>query len=121
MNKKLVLGILNIPRIFFNPNNNKSVYTLLKETGYFLKKNEIDEKAIIDSLEQNSKYIEDWLEWSANKRTDSGWYFKVGENKGNTIGYLDSEKGITRQKKYSDVKIACAKYIVLEIEGIVNS
>jgi hypothetical protein len=121
INDELVLRILNIPRTFFNPTNDNSVYSLLKQTGYFREKDKVDEKTIINILEQNPEYTEDWLDWSANKRSDAGWYFKVGDDKGYTLGYLDSEKGIIKQEDYLDARTVCAKYIILEIESIRSS
>jgi len=53
----------------------KSIFTLLEESGYFKLHNQILENEIVTSLMHHSEYIDQWLSWSENKRSSSGWYF----------------------------------------------
>ncbi|MCZ4245437.1 hypothetical protein [Pedobacter punctiformis] len=67
--------VLNIPKEL-SRNDNISVYNALKNSGYFLNFGEVTEESIKNILSQKDKQIIDnWLTYSENKRTTSGWYF----------------------------------------------
>ena len=119
MAQDLLNKIIRLPRDFYN--NELSIHELLKSTGYFEYYDFIKQKTILEALEKSEEYINDWLEWSANKRITFGWYFKREDNK-YLVGYLDPNNGNSMNNftEFSDSKNACAYYIKNEIEEIRN-
>lgn len=114
----IINKIILIPHKF-NELKNISFYELLKETGYFQVYDKILEKMILKKLSLFPKYIEEWIIYSEDKRTNSGYYIKQ-EGNNYIVGYLNN-KGKSMQKKYSDKIEACASFIKYEIEEIRNS
>ena len=109
--KYMVLNkIVSIPTLF--QSENKSVYTLLKESGYYQFPNEIDEAAVKQIIHQYPQIIEMWIQWSENKRTSSGWYIC-----NRSVAFLSN--GVTiKEQIFSDVETACAYFIKTEVEHI---
>lgn len=115
---ELASDIVDLPKEFYN-NGNISIYSLLKETGYFEHHSKISESDLRDQLVERPENIQHWVKWSEDKRTSSGWYI---ENKGGKciVGYFP-EKENAKPKEYSSVELACAAFIKLEIEEIRKS
>ncbi len=115
----LIRKILSLPEKFYNLGN-ASIYSLLKETGYFEIYCQINEATILDELNKHPEYINYWLNWSDDKRNTSGWYFKQNENGKYVVGYFPASEQ-SKQMEYSDSKEACAAFIKREIEEIRKS
>ncbi|HNO71685.1 MAG TPA: hypothetical protein PKO16_07945 [Bacteroidia bacterium] len=115
----LIKSILSLPEKFHTIRN-VSIYSLLKETGYFEIHGQINEAIIIDELNKHPEYINHWLNWSDDKRTTSGWYFKQNENGKYVVGYSPASEQ-SKQMEYFDLKEACAVFIKREIEEIRKS
>jgi hypothetical protein len=115
----LIRSILRLPEKF-HALENISIYSLLKETGYFEKHNQINETDILGELNKNPECINHWLNWSDDKRTPSGWYFKQNEKGKYVVGYFPASEQ-SKQMEYSDSKEACAAFIKKEIEEIRKS
>lgn len=115
----LIKSILSLPEKF-HALGNASIYSLLKETGYFEIHRQINEAAILDELNKHPEYINHWLNWSDDKRTTSGWYFKQNENGKYVVGYFPTREE-SKQIEYSDSKEACAAFVKREIEEINKS
>lgn len=112
----LINSIVNLPEKFYSLEN-ISIYSLLKEMGYFEMYSQVDEINILKELIRNPKCINQWLSWSEDKRSCLGWYFKQnGENK-YIVGYYPV-KGNLKIIEYFDIKEACAAFIKREIEDI---
>ena len=67
--------IVNIPHNF-RTQGNKSIYSLLNESGYMENSGRIDEYLIASRLSQHREAVAEWLRYSKDKRTSSGWYFR---------------------------------------------
>ncbi|MFP4370527.1 MAG: hypothetical protein ACLFR2_13190 [Candidatus Kapaibacterium sp.] len=119
--KRIIRRILSLPEKFYSPENNQSIYSLLQETGYFEAFNNINESTVKEALEHKPQYVDQWLSWSGDKRTDSGWYFIQDGNQKYIVGFLDCDKGTIEKMEYSDRKSACASFIIQEIESIRKS
>jgi len=120
MNKNTVIQrIIYLPEEFKRIQNT-SIYNLLKESGYFELYNEINEINIIKEIVSNPQCVKQWLNWSEDKRSSSGWYFKQNEEGKYIVGYFPSQQGF-KVKEYSDIKEACAAFIKLELENIRNT
>ena len=101
----------------FYTERNVSIYALLKETGYFELHNEISESNIYEVLIQHPECINQWLSWSEDKRSSSGWYFKQDEDGKYIVGFFPTSKDFN-VNIYSDKTEACAVFIKREIEDI---
>lgn len=85
-NEKLIDDIINLPLKYYHVGN-VSFYSLLESTGYFEFFDQISIDKIFDRLSMNPESGKQWLNWSENKRTSSGWYFTQDDNKKFIIGY----------------------------------
>ena len=95
---------------------NKSPYDLLKESGYFENSNALTIEHIEEYLNKNKDIVTEWLNYSSDKRTSSGWYI-IEENKTTIVGYLNNGKS-EQEKEYTDLIQACAIFIFKEIGSI---
>lgn len=112
-----ILNIIHLSSDFRAHDNNQSIYNLLESTGYFLNFDQISIDAIQTELRKHSKVIEEWLEWSESKRSNSGWYFK-NDNEKSVVGYYTGLEDTSSSINYSDLHEACATFIKNEIEDI---
>jgi hypothetical protein len=115
----IISSIVNLPDKF-NRVANISIYSLLKETGYFEMHNQVNEIGIIKYLVNHTECINQWLCWSEDKRSSSGWYFKESEEGKYLVGYFPTKENF-KPIEYSDLTEACAAYIKHEIEDIRTS
>lgn len=116
--KKVINEILDLPKRFYSAENNQSIHSLLKDTGYFEAYDSINEDKVKEALEQQPKYIDQWLSWSEDKRGGSGWYFIKSGGQKYVIGFLNSDTIISEKVEYSDKNSACAAFIKREAESI---
>lgn len=112
----VVKKIISLPVEF--EKGDDSIYSLLKNTGYFSVYDRVTENVISVELNTCLECIENWLCWSENKRTDEGWYFlKMGENK-YIVGDVNSNSKKNESFEIEDAKKACSIFIKREIESI---
>lgn len=114
--EKMIKDIVFITTKFYLEDD-KSIYTLLKETGYFQHNKQVSKSDIYNYLKLYPQCISQWIAWSENKRSNSGWYFTKESEIEYTVGYLASSQ-VLDSKKYSDMIEACADFIMHEIEDI---
>jgi len=120
MNKdNTINNIIYLPEKFYKQRD-VSIYSLLKESGYFELHNQIIEANIFDGLIKHPECIDQWLNWSADKRSSSGWYFKQNDNGKYVVGYFPLKENL-ETTEYLDEVEACAAFIKREIEDIRNS
>lgn len=110
--------IILLPIEFRKVGNDKSIYSLLKETQYFNVYNKISESNILKELDNHDEYINCWLSWSQDKRSNEGWYFLRKENNKYVVGYMRSDGKKEEYKEFDNAINACAAYIKREIETI---
>lgn len=108
--------IIRLPETYYALGN-ISIYSLLKKTGYFEVYNQLDEIIILQEIINNPHCINQWLEWSNNKRTTPGWYFKKIKSTEHIVGYFNLVNN-SNLRKYSNSNEACAAFIKREIEEI---
>lgn len=110
--------IIALPSKFYSLGN-ISMFNLLKNSGYFTTYNEIEESDIAKALAIHTEYIEDWINWSQNKRSD-GWFLERKDNSIYEVSYY--YKGdIQESTVYTNLLAACAAFIKHEIEDIRTS
>ncbi len=116
MNELIIEKICQLPVSFIK--ENKSIYDLLEDSGYFDNPNIVTTSLIKDYLENNKEVINKWLIYSSDKRTSSGWYFTESDKHGKYIvGYLNNGNR-RNETEFSDIDNACATFILNEIESI---
>jgi hypothetical protein len=118
--KKITRKVIGLPNRFYAPNNEQSIYFLLQETGYFGAHDKVNEYAIREILSEHIEYAKQWLEWSENKRSSSGWYFMQNEQRKYVVGHYPEQENF-KENEYSEIKEACAAFIKREIEDIRRS
>jgi len=116
--KNIISDLVSLPERFYNLKNDKSIYALLQDTGYFEIHNNVKENELENYLIQFPEYICQWKEWSENKRTSSGWYFNEEDENNYSVIFFDLNKNIKKNLKYTDIIKACAAYIKIEIDSI---
>ena len=75
----IINNIIQLPTMFHS-RGDISMYTLLKESGYFENYDQITESDITAELLRFPVYINSWLNWSDDKRSASGWFFNLNKN-----------------------------------------
>ena len=109
-------GVIHLAKKF-NELGDVSIYSLLKETGYFDLHKLISESAIRDAILRCPECVSQWFSFSENKRSSTGWYFRR-DNNIYVVGYFSLNAKALPPIQYTDEVKACAAYIKREIEEI---
>ena len=118
MSNKISYNIVHLSRLF-NDLGDKSMHSLLRETGYAKIRDQITVDTIRSSLTEHPDFITDWMQYSSNKRTREGWYFIESTHGGFIVGYLSSGKDKQAEKiPYDNALDACAMFVKQEIDSI---
>jgi hypothetical protein len=115
---QVIRNIVLLPKKFYD-DGNVSIYSLLKESGYFEFANQVSEANIFEILIQYPECISQWLSWSENKRSGPGWYFRKNETGKYIVGYFPAKASLATIE-YPDITQACAVFIKRAIEEIKN-
>ena len=113
--EKTTERIISIPIAFGR--SQRSPLSLLAESGYLDLSDAVTAEALANALRNHPSLINDWLHWSENKRSSSGWYFKMMNPGTFVVGYYPRSDN-RKTKEYSDGFIAAADFIKNEIEEI---
>ena len=113
--EQIIDEIIKLP-INFHAKGNKSIYSQLKETGYFEEYDNIDEEKILDELRKQASFTDNWFDWSADKRTN-GYYFKQNEKGKYCVGFYPLNSN-NNEIEFVSILDACAFFIKHEIEEI---
>ena len=87
--KSIIDKIVQLPKVFYDKGD-ISMHSLLKETGYFGVHKMITTTDILKSLSAYPQCSDYWLQWSENKKSNVGWYFKEGEGRF-LVGYFSTK------------------------------
>lgn len=115
----LAKKVIYCAKNFYSPGD-ASMFSLLKESGYFELYELISETDIEKALSLYPECINEWLIWSENKRTGSGWYITQSENKNYLVGYYADADNI-KTIEYTNAIEACSAFIMQEVEAIRTS
>ena len=119
---QLTVRICNLPREFHRVHT-KSIVQLLEECGFIAGTTQLSRGDIIEVLSSDPSLIRDWLNYSADKRTSSGWFLL--EN--GRVGYLNERSSASRAIRLdlepinNNLAAACAEFIIKEIEDIATA
>lgn len=114
---EVIAKLIHLPREF-KMRGNVSIFSLLKESGYFEVHNLISPEEIRSALAIEPEYVDEWLAYSEDKRTSQGWYFLRDEGGGYVVGYFNSLSGDKLRTKYVDQLEACTNFIKKEVDTI---
>jgi hypothetical protein len=113
----IIAGLIHLPRRF-NSLGNVSIHDLLKETGYFEMHDQVSEESIHEALAQQPECVDEWISYSEDKRSSTGWYLKQEDGDTYVVGYFAGKNGEHTQFRYAKRIAACAAFIKRESENI---
>jgi len=114
----VICGIISLPRRF-HETGDKSIYTLLLETGYANIRDQVTVDAIRVALSKHPKSVADWFQYSCDKRTTGGWYLKEAGSGEFIVGSMaNDERTNPHQETYHDKLSACSVFVKREIDSI---
>ena len=113
-----IRNIILIPQRFYG--GNISIYSLLKESGYFELHNQISEADIFEELIQHSEYIDQWLRLSEDKRASSGWYFSQNDNGKYIVSYYPPKENLEMTEYFDKVEVSVAQLHLHKPYPIIN-
>ena len=114
-----ISGLIRLPRKF-KSRGNVSIQDLLQETGYFEIHDEVSSERIHEELIQHPECVDEWMSYSEDKRSSSGWYLKQKDRDTYVVGFYNGKGGKNAQIRYADRIDACAAFIKHEAEDIMR-
>jgi len=92
----------------------KSAVELIARSGYRDRWRSITVRLLADTLGRHPDWVDAWIQWSADKRTSSGWYIRrCGESAFDVGSHLD-----VPPVRYGDRTHACAAFVRHELASI---
>ncbi len=88
----IAAGLILIPRMFHRLSN-ISTYDLLNETGHFENYDKVSEDSIHETLKRHPECIDEWILYSEDKRTSTGWHFKQEDENTYIVGHFVGKDG----------------------------
>ena len=118
-NVDIAMQIVTMPRRFHSLGN-ISIFSLLEETGYFELHDQISEDDIRTALLCCPECVQEWIQYSEDKRSSSGWYLTLNDEGLYETAYFDIKAvpNTTNRIQYESAVDACAAFIKHEIESI---
>lgn len=95
-----------------------SIHEMLRRTGYQKQQACVTVEAIRGALSKNPERLAEWLEYSENKRSVTGWYLRKADSGGFEVGCLHNDGSISEQRRYQKLEEACGEFILREVEWI---
>ena len=116
MDKKTVVrNIVNLANDQYR-RDDISFYQFFLDSGYLTLQEEISIDDIKEELRRCPYLVESWFNYSDDQRISSGWYVRKESENTYIIGRVESDSITT----YTDDIEACAKFVKLQIEDMVN-
>lgn len=106
-------ALVRIPRALSS--GSISPYDAAQKSGYFERGIIVSEDLIRACLVAEPELVDDWLAYSENKRTSSGWFIRPTAG-GYEVGCFDGLAAPDVGLRHSDKLDACAKFIKYELE-----
>jgi hypothetical protein len=113
----MVAQVVTLPRRFHSLGN-VSMFSLLEATGYLGLHDQISEEDIRAALARCTECIQEWVQYSEDKRTSSGWYVMENDEGCYEVGYVTERGDRQRRVVYDKLVDACAAFVKREIENI---
>jgi len=121
---KIIENVVKMPFEMYTKRS-ISIHKLFKKSGYCNYCDFINENNIKNYLFENRKYINDWINYSDDKRVDKGYFIRKIVNNKYEIGLLNiydknNKIKIIKEFNLSEEIEACAYFILLELEDFRN-
>ena len=104
-----LLFILNIGQDVSMRGEGISLRQALSRINYHELRTQFTPKDLLPLLRMQPQIIDQWLMYSADKRTSSGWYIKESGE----VGQVDNPKS---SLYFASMEIAVAEYVVRELD-----
>jgi len=89
-----------------------SINDILKQSGFLDSRGPLTVEGVQRCLQEDTTLVDEWLQWSQNKRTSAGWFIiKNLSGEGYSIGSLCRNEGVS----VHDPLEATAVFIVREL------
>ena len=118
MKKSEMVAQLVALRRRFQSLGNVSIFSLVEQTGYFELHHEVSESDIRAALISFPKCLQEWLQYSADKRTSTGWYLAENDEECYETGYIAVDQIRMNRCSTRNGIMACACFIKHELESI---
>lgn len=117
---RIAVAVVLIPRIFYAETQvSMSFRDLILNSGYCCSAEHVSVEILANALRERPKNVEEWLAWSDNKRTDSGWFFRHRLTGGFEVGFFPrTEDRPSLRYDETEVFLACARFIKYEIDEV---
>lgn len=114
---QIIRNICELPSDFHS--GGKSAYQLCFESGFLMSQRKDSLELIQQYIEKNQRLIEEWSNWSDDKRTNKGYFLHIKDKF--IVGYIDYTKsGLITSIEYESDLTACSEFILLEICSILG-
>jgi hypothetical protein len=93
-------------------------FSLLEVTGYFGLHNQLSETDIRAALVRCPECVQEWFQYSEDKRSSSGWYLTENDEECYETGFIADAHTRTNRVQHDNAIDACAVFIKHELEDI---
>lgn len=94
-----------------------SIYEMLRRTGYPERRGSLTVETIRKALASVPERMGEWLEYSADKRSNAGWYVRSANGQFE-VGNRRSDGSVAEKRSYSALEEACGHFILHELDQI---
>lgn len=94
-----------------------SVYELVRTSGYQEHRAAITRDSLLAVLSRDAVLVEEWIAYSQDKRTSSGWAMSELFGGGYAVGFYPSGQ----PTRFEDKAAACAEFVLQEIASVLES
>jgi len=91
----------------------KSMAELVSESGVSAHPEALAVASVVARLNGQPELVDAWLDWSANKRVTSGWYF-AQEGSHFVVGFHPNGESLA----FDDPALGCAEFVVREVWAV---
>ncbi len=117
MNQYQIPKLIQIPKAL-KTNENSTVVSLVKESGFKSIHSESLRDELREYLECHPEFIEDWIGFSEDQRSSPSWFLMREPNGQYELGWFATDCGKTRQEWFDSGAQACAEFIIRVMERV---
>lgn len=109
----VVQKVCRLPLDFYA--GSKSMIDLVSDAGIKEHSTTITVASVGACLREHPSLVDQWLNWSANKRVTSGWYF-LKQNGQLKVGFYPAGEILI----FEDPILACAEFVTREVKALMD-
>ena len=115
--RDVVRAVIRIPRDF-STRGDVSFHALVVESEYLDERHVVSVEDIERALHVYPELVADWLNYSEDKRSCAGWYFRRAEIGCWVVGFAGGGGADESSLAYDDEIRACAAFVKRELDAI---